>query len=62
MWRFLADENFYADILRGLRLRHPDLDVVTVHDVNLTSADDPSILAWAAENNRVVLFGLRILY
>jgi predicted nuclease of predicted toxin-antitoxin system len=55
MLRLLADENFSGDIVRGLSLREPDLDIVRVQDVGLAGADDPDILAWAAENNRIVL-------
>jgi hypothetical protein len=55
MLRLLADENFHGDILRGLLRRQPDLDLVRVQDVGLVGADDPDILAWAAENNRIVL-------
>jgi hypothetical protein len=55
MLRLLADENFNGDILRGLLLRQPNLDLVRVQDVGLAGADDPDVLAWAAENNRVVL-------
>ena len=55
MLRLLADENSNGDIVRGLRLRQPDLDVVRVQDVDLAGADDPDVLAWAAENDRIVL-------
>jgi hypothetical protein len=55
MLRLLADENFNGDILRGLLLRQPDLDVVRVQDVGLAGADDPDILAWAAAHNRILL-------
>ena len=55
MLRLLADENFNGDIVRGLLLRQPDLDIVRVQDVGLVGADDPDVLAWAAENNRLVL-------
>lgn len=55
MLRLLTDENFNGDIVRGLLLRQPDLDVVRVQDVGLAGADDPDVLAWAAENNRIVL-------
>ncbi|MCC6152201.1 MAG: DUF5615 family PIN-like protein [Candidatus Hydrogenedentes bacterium] len=55
MWRFLADENFNATILRGLLHCHPDVDILTVHDADLTSADDKRILAWAAAEKRIVL-------
>jgi Domain of unknown function (DUF5615) len=55
MLRLLADENFNGEIVRGLLLRQPDLDVVRVQDVGLSGADDPDILAWAAEHNRIVM-------
>jgi hypothetical protein len=55
MLRLLTDENFNGDIVRGLLLRQPDLDIVRVQDVGLASADDPDILAWAALNNRIIL-------
>ncbi len=55
MFRLLADENFNGDIVRGLLLRQPDLDLVRVQDVGLARANDPDILAGAAANNRIVL-------
>ena len=55
MLRLLADENLNADIVRGLLLRRPDLDVVRVQDVGLAGADDPAVLAWAADHNRIIL-------
>ncbi len=55
MLRLLADENFNFDIVRGLRLRKPELDIVTVFEIGLAAADDPSLLAWAAEHDRVLL-------
>ena len=55
MTRFLADEDFNHDILRGL-LRHlPELDVVHVQDVGLTTVEDAIILAWAAQEGHVAL-------
>jgi hypothetical protein len=55
MLRLLADENFNGDIVRGLLLREPDLDLVRVQDVGLAGEDDPDVLAWAAENDRIIL-------
>lgn len=40
MLRFLADENFNRDIVRGLLLRQPGLDIARVQDVRLGEADD----------------------
>lgn len=53
--RFAADENFDLRILKGLRLRFPGLDVVRVQDVDLAGADNPTVLAWAAEDGRILL-------
>ena len=55
MLSLLSDENFNGDIIRRLFLRQPDLDLVRVQDVGLQEVDDPSILAWAADNNRIVV-------
>jgi hypothetical protein len=52
---FPADENFNNDIVDGLRLRSPTLDVIRVQDVGLRTAGDPPILNWAAENGRILL-------
>jgi hypothetical protein len=53
--RLLADENFNGSILRGLIRRLPDLDIVRIQDVGLIHADDPTILAWAASEGRILL-------
>jgi hypothetical protein len=52
---FLADENFDADIITGVRRRSPEIDIVRVQDVGLTRADDHTILAWAAKAGRLLL-------
>ena len=53
--RFLADENFNNDIVRGLIRRKTDLDIVRVQDVGLSGADDPTVLEWAAKEGRILL-------
>jgi predicted nuclease of predicted toxin-antitoxin system len=53
--RFLADENFNGRILRALQRLIPDLDVIRAQDTHLTSADDRTLLAWAAEQGRILL-------
>jgi hypothetical protein len=53
--RFLADEDFNNDFLRALRRRRPAVDVVRVQDVGLSGRPDPAVLAWAAEQRRVLL-------
>jgi hypothetical protein len=50
-----ADENFNNEILRGLRRRDPSLDIVRVQDAGLSGADDPTVLEWAASQQRVLL-------
>lgn len=55
MLRLLSDENFNGDIIRGLFLRQPNLDLFRVQDVSLQEVDDPTILAWAANNDRILL-------
>jgi hypothetical protein len=53
--RFAADENLNNDLLRGLRARIPDLDIIRVQDSEMYAADDPTLLAWLARENRILL-------
>lgn len=55
MISFLADENFDGTIIRGLLRHNPKVDIVRVQDVGLTAAEDPRVLKWAAEQERVLL-------
>ncbi|MGL6139983.1 MAG: DUF5615 family PIN-like protein [Planktothrix sp.] len=55
MLHLLSDENFNGDIIRGMFLRQPDIDLLRVQDVGLREVDDPEILRWAAANDRIVL-------
>lgn len=55
MLKLLSDENLNGDIIRGLFLRQPNLDLLRVQDVGLQELDDPAILEWAANNGRIVL-------
>jgi predicted nuclease of predicted toxin-antitoxin system len=55
MLRFLADENFDGRIIAGLVRHQPTLDLVRVQDVGLSGRDDPTILAWAATEERLLL-------
>ena len=50
-----ADENLNNNIVRGVRLRSPAIDVVTVQDAGLSGADDPTVLQWAADAGRALL-------
>jgi hypothetical protein len=53
--RLLADENLDANILRGLLRRRGAVDIIRAQDADLGGADDPVVLAWAAEHNRVLV-------
>src|SRR3954451_17563938 len=55
MLRLISDQNFNGPILRGLFRRQPDLDLVRAFDVGLASAADPELLAWAAQERRILL-------
>lgn len=55
MVRFLADENFNNDIMRGVLRRNPDVDMVRIQDIGLTGIEDPEVLEWAAVENRILL-------
>ena len=57
--RWLADENFNNDILRALRRRNHDIDIVRAQDAGLTGVDDEALLAWAAGQERILLTALR---
>ena len=54
MIRLAADENFNDAIIRGVLLRMPDVDFLRVQDAALSGADDPTVLEWAARENRVL--------
>jgi hypothetical protein len=54
--KWLADECFDNDIIRGLLRRSPGLDVIRAQDVSeIAGHDDGFLIAWAARNDRVVL-------
>lgn len=55
MARFLADENFNNQIVRGVLRQSPDVGIVRVQDVGLSGIDDPTVLEWAAQEEHIVL-------
>jgi hypothetical protein len=55
MLKLAADENLNGAIVRGILRRRSDLDLIRVRDAGLRGADDPTILAWAAAERRVLL-------
>lgn len=55
MLKLLADENFDNTVVRGLLRRNPEIDIVRVQDIGLSGKDDPTILNWAAQVERILL-------
>src|SRR4051794_1841451 len=55
MLRIFIDQDFDHDILRGLRLRLPELDAITALQARLDRKSDPEILEWAASQRRVIV-------
>ncbi len=55
MLQLVADENFNNNVIRGVLRRKPDADIVRVQDVGLSGEDDPSVLEWAAQQDRILL-------
>jgi len=55
MIRFAADEDFDNDIIRALKRRISDTDIVRVQDADLSGTADAVVLAWAAGEGRVLL-------
>jgi len=53
--RFAADENLNDLVVRAVRRRRPDIDLVRIRDTEMRSANDPEILDWAARERRVIL-------
>lgn len=53
--RFLSDENFNEDVVRGLLLRCPRVDVEFARDVLAAGTPDPDLLEWATRYDRIVL-------
>ncbi len=53
MLRLASDADVHGDIVRGLRRRLPDIDLVRAQDALPEGTPDPEVLAWAAAENRV---------
>jgi len=53
MLRILIDENFDQRILRGLKRQR--LDYVIVQETELAGSKDSPLLAWAAEQQRILV-------
>lgn len=55
MLKLAADENLDSNIVRGVLRILPTLDIVRVQDVQLSGADDPTVLEWCAHESRVLV-------
>lgn len=55
MLRLASDADVHGDIIRGLRRRLPDIDLVRAQDALPEATPDPEVLAWAAAENRVLI-------
>jgi predicted nuclease of predicted toxin-antitoxin system len=53
--RLATDEDFDRHIVRALRHRLPDVDLVRAQDAGLAGAPDPRVLEWATGEGRVLL-------
>lgn len=55
MLRLASDADVHGDIVRGLRRQRPEIDLVRVQDDLAERASDPVVLAWAANEKRVLI-------
>lgn len=55
MLRLLIDENFDQRILRGLRLRLPQLDYIIAQQAGMSGLSDAALLDWAASRGRIIV-------
>ncbi len=54
--KWLADENFSGIVVRALRARIPEIDIVRAQDLEfIRGQDDDTLLAWATRTGRIVL-------
>lgn len=55
MLRLASDADVHGEIIRGLRRRRPDLDLLRAQDALPEGTPDPEVLAWAAAEARVLI-------
>ena len=55
MLRQASDADVHGDIIRGLRRRQPDIDLIRAQDALPEGAPDADVLAWAAAENRILI-------
>src|ERR1700756_3838151 len=55
MLRLASDADVHGEIIRGLRRRLPEIDLVRAQDALPEGTPDPEVLAWAAAENRIFI-------
>ena len=55
MIRLAADEDFNRRIVRGIRRRNAEADILRAQEAGVGGSADPDVLAWAAAEGRVLL-------
>ena len=61
MLRLASDANVHGEIVRGLRRRLPEIDLVRVQDALPEGTPNPNVLAWTAAENRVLVNPCRLV-
>ena len=55
MLRLASDADVHGDIIRGVRRRLPEIDLLRVQDALPDGTPDSVVLAWAAAENRILI-------
>ena len=55
MLRLVSDADVHGEIIRGLRRRAPEIDIVRTQDVLPDGTPDTEVLAWAANEVRILI-------
>ena len=55
MLRLASDADVHGEIIRGLRRRLPEIDLVRAQDALPEGTPDPEVLAWATAENRILI-------
>jgi predicted nuclease of predicted toxin-antitoxin system len=55
MLRLASDADVHGEIIRGLRRRLPEIDLVRAQDALPEGTPDPEVLVWAAAENRILI-------
>ena len=55
MLRLASDADVHGEIIRGLRRRLLEIDLVRAQDALTEGTPDPEVLAWVAAENRVLI-------